>query len=187
MTFQEPHIVAIDVETTGLRGQHCITEVGAYAIHLATRQLVSYGEIQVQLTPQECALMSPEAAAVQGWTPERNATGVPLEAAREQIRGWLKGYNLQGFIAHNADFDRYHLQRQGFVDQGQPWYCTRKGLVASEGLMRVQYTNHKLASLAEASGFVNPDPHRSGADALTAAMGYLWLTSKGVQPQSMRI
>jgi DNA polymerase III epsilon subunit-like protein len=182
-----PVVVVADVETTGLRANHCVTEVGAYAIALPTREFVSYGEVQVQLTPAQEALMTVEAMQVQGWTLERNKNGMPFEQAREQIQAWLAGLNVLGFVAHNADFDRYHLERQGFVPRGATWYCTRKGLQAYERLKRVKLANQKLASLAEACGYQNPDAHRAGADALVAAHGYLWLTAQGVRPDEMRL
>lgn len=182
-----PVVVAIDVETTGLRANHVVTEVGAYAIDLPTRMIVSYGEVQIRLTPEQQQLMSPEAAQVQGWTPERNAAGLDFSQAQAQILSWLSGMNVFGFVAHNADFDRYHLLRQGLVPPDQTWYCTKKGLQCYEKQKRIKLANYKLASLAEACGFTNPDAHRAGADAMTAAHGYLWLTAQGVRPNEMQI
>lgn len=186
MPQSSPSLVVVDVETTGLRADHAITELSALAIDLPTRQLISRGYIQIRLTPSEQAKFTEAAREVQGWTPERNSQGLPREVALEQFRAWLAGLNVIGYVAHNADFDRYHLQREGFVPPDRPWYCTRRGLVAYEQRFRTRLHNHKLAALETLCGAQNPDPHRSECDAYIAAVGYLWLTDKRVDPESMR-
>lgn len=183
----ERSYVVIDTETTGFDGVPgtVITQIGAVAVSEATGKFLSAGALRVRLTESDIQVFSKEAMDVQGWTPEINATGIPLMECQQQFQDWLKQVNPCGYVAHNARFDRSFCLKQNFVDAALPWYCTWQGMKLAEDRGLRKFKNHKLASLAEACGYTPAAAHQAFDDVLVCANGFLWLQSLGLRPGDM--
>jgi DNA polymerase III epsilon subunit-like protein len=179
--------VAIDTETTGFEGAPgtVITQIAAVAIGEDSRKFINAGALRVRLTEDEIRVFSKEAMDIQGWTPEINATGIPVTECREQFKAWLQQLSPCGYVAHNAFFDASFCNRQGFTDPALPWHCTWQGMKLLQDRGSKKFQNHKLATLAEACGYQPQAAHQAFDDVLVCANGFLWLQSMGVRPVEM--
>ncbi len=180
--------VAIDTETTGFDGVPgtVITQIAAVAIDGVSGKFLNAGALRVCLTEEEIKGFAKEAMDIQGWTPEINATGIPVTECLAQFKAWLQQMNPCGYVAHNARFDSAFCNRQGFTDPGVPWHCTWQGMKLAQDRGIRKFNNHKLATLAEACGYKPAAAHQAFDDVLVCANGFLWLQSLGVRPEDMR-
>jgi len=191
MQMTDSVFVVVDTETTGFENSRgaTVTQVAAVAVDVATGTFVSQGMVRIKITPKDIETFSKEASDVQGWTPEINETGLPLDTCREQFCAWFAGLpQVEGYVAHNAKFDKFFMMRLKFAFPAHPWYCTRAGMKAAERLGKTPlFINHKLGTLAKACGFVPASAHQALDDTLACANGFQWLRSLGVPVQDMMI
>lgn len=185
--MSERRYVAIDTETTGFDGVPgaVITQIAAVAIGEESRKFISSGALRIRLTEEEIKVFAKEAMAVQGWTPEINATGIPVTECLQQFKEWMLEMSPCGFIAHNARFDRAFCTKQGFTDSNVPWHCTLQGMKLAEDRGLKKFKNCKLATLAESCGYQPAAAHQAFDDVLVCANGFLWLQSLGIRPGDM--
>lgn len=179
--------VAIDTETTGFDGVPgtVISQIAAVAIGEDSKKFISSGSLRVRLTDEDIKVFSKEAMDIQAWTPELNATGLPLAECIQQFRAWLEPLKPCGYVAHNARFDRSFCSKQGFTDDSVPWHCTWQGMKLAEDRRLVKFKNNKLASLAESCNYKPAAAHQAFDDVLVCANGFLWLQSLGIRPSEM--
>jgi DNA polymerase III epsilon subunit-like protein len=185
-----PVYVAVDTETTGFDRSRdaTITQVAGVAIDSTTGAFLSQGTLRIKITPEQITAFTKEAKDVQGWTPELNELGQPLDICRQQFHAWLSGFpDILGYVAHAARFDRIFFDRCGLHAVERPWYCTKTGMHALEKKTGAKFDNHKLSSLATACGYTQRDAHQALDDVLACANGFLWLKSRGVQDREMLI
>lgn len=179
--------VAIDTETTGFDGVPgaTITQIAAVAIGEDSRKFISSGALRIRLTDEEIKVFAKEAMDIQGWTPELNATGIPVTECLAQFKAWMLEMSPCGFVAHNARFDRAFCTKLGFTDTTVPWHCTWQGMKLAEDRRIQRFKNHKLATLAESCGYKPAAAHQAFDDVLVCANGFLWLQSLGIRPSEM--
>jgi len=185
-----PVYIIADTETTGFnaRGGSTLTQIAALAVEAATGKPVSQGTVRVKLTPTEIQAFTKEAMDIQGWTPEINESGAPLETCRSIFQEWLKGFpGALGFVAHNATFDKGFFDHFKISPVSLPWFCTKVGIKALEAKGHPAFENHKLSTLAKAAGYTPQAAHQALDDVLSCATGFQWLLSKGVEPRDMLV
>lgn len=179
--------VAIDTETTGFEGAKgtVITQIAGVAIGEDSKKFISAGALRIKLSDEEISFFSKEAMDIQGWTPELNATGLPVTECRQQFQSWLQSMDPCGYVAHKASFDSAFCARQGFTEPGKPWHCTWQGMKLAQDRGIMKFKNHKLVTLAESCGYKPAAAHQAYDDVLVCANGFLWLQGLGIRPSDM--
>lgn len=114
-----PPYIAIDTETGGIYpSQNPLLSIGAVASWMLHSPLTIY------VLPAPWLTIDPEAAALNGYTPERWKVrgAVPLEEAMKRLSAWLEQYNDWSpwengarIVAHNSGFDRSFLEESARV------------------------------------------------------------------------
>lgn len=184
----DPVDIVIDFETSGFQPpQAVIVQVGAVAVDVASGKFVSQGAIRVRIGPEDIAAFSPQAAEVNGWNPQINATGVPFADMRAQFLAWMGQYTIRGFVAHRAQFDRKIAQFYGLVDPQMPWFCTEKGLKHLDRRGSVRCQDNKLTTLAALAGYTKLASHEALDDSIAAANGWRYILAFGLSPADMAI
>lgn len=154
----------------------------------------------IYVLPEEGKIIEAEAAAVNGYTPERWAErgAVPLHramlmftAALQQLLAEKKEARL---VAHNAGFDRSFVEEavrpfQIELPGRYQWECSMQefGSLINDGLLPAG--GRSLARLGELAGLwpvgQRPAVHDVTEDARAALQGYRWLREKRV-PRALR-
>lgn len=181
-------IAAIDVETTGFRSTHVVTQVAGAVVDVESCSISHPIHFRIHLTEDEVAAADAEALAITKWTPEDNAQATPREEAVRQFDAWMHTTRPGLTIAHNATFDRRMCVAGRLIHQEVPWACTMKGLKEFQKLHRRQLPDNKLSTLAELCGYQQTAAHVSALDdAYVVANGLLYLLSTGVPVDRMRL
>jgi DNA polymerase III epsilon subunit-like protein len=182
-----PHpFIAIDTETGGtLPSRHALLSIGA-TLYIPDSMEMSCSWISRYILPAEGKTIDPEAAAINGYTPERwtEREAVPLEEAMIDFHHWLKKcydeHPTTRLLAHNAGFDKAFLEEAAAMTGislpvSHAWRCSMQlfGHLMDQGI--VPEGSLKLSRLAAMSGQVQTEIHTALYDADIAYHGYLWL------------
>lgn len=183
MSYPHP-LIALDTETGGtLPSRHALLSIAA-TLWLPNNELVwSYTRY---ILPAEGKLIDPEAAAINGYTPERWAElgAVPLSHAMTDFKSWLvqtfEVHPTARLLAHNAGFDKAFLDEAAAITRVRlpvrhAWRCSMQlfGHLMDQGIL--PEGSLRLARLAEMSGQEQPAIHTALEDADLCYHGYLWL------------
>ncbi len=102
------NLAFIDVETTGLDPEkHELIEIGCILARQVPREgkgpmLEVLDEFEFKILPEHLETADPESLMINGYTPERWATAIPLKEAMEKFSEKVRGAS---FVAHNVAFD----------------------------------------------------------------------------------
>lgn len=182
--------IAIDTETGGTRpGQHALLSIAAVASWAEHMPAVIY------ITPesQPGKIVEPDAARINGYTPERWAErgATDVRTALCILDAFLterfKAQPGAKMLAHNAGFDRMFLDEAAAVAGVRlpirhAWRCSmdKMGTLMDRGI--IPEGNLKLDRLGDLSGQWEPGQrpaiHEAGADAMACLRGYEWLLEK---------
>lgn len=176
--------IAIDTETGGTRpGRHALLSIAAVASWDAPA-------FTAYIVPNvEGYTVEPEAARVNGYTPERweERGAVSLAIAMAGLCAWLEARFAEQpkakMLAHNAGFDRIFLDEAAVLTGVRlpirhAWRCSmdKLGTLMDRGLIPEGKAN--LARLGELSGFwqsARPELHEADEDARACLHGYQWM------------
>lgn len=158
-------VCGIDLETTGIEHEGTeITEM-AWAI-FDTNNWSKPLAMETHLIKIEGEI-PPDITELTGITKDLlNLSGEPYSFVYGMLHGHLHRYGVEQMIAHNAQFDRGHLEYQ--AKKGNypvielPWIDTKKDVIYPK---HVRNTN--LVALAAEHGFLNPFPHAALFDVFT--------------------
>jgi DNA polymerase III epsilon subunit-like protein len=180
-----PHpLIALDTETGGtLPSRHALLSIAANLWLAGNDNRWGYS---CYILPAEGKIVEPDAAAKNGYTPERWAEldAVPLQDAMINFEVWLKriykAYPTARLLAHNAGFDKAFLEEAAAMTGvdlpiRHAWRCSmdKFGTLVDRGIL--PEGTLKLERLAELSGHHQHDIHTSYEDADLCYHGYLWL------------
>lgn len=126
------HLLVVDTETGGLDpAVHCIIEIAAAHVTIEGWVVTVHDRFNVRTLPDRA--VDPQAAAVNGYTPERWAdTALPMPIAARDFLAWIAelpegliwtGSNVTGF---DLPFLRSDFARAGFELPGKPQFSRRK-------------------------------------------------------------
>lgn len=188
-------LYALDTETGGFKEkEHALLSIAL--VEITTNGAADRREIELFCLPDAGKIITDEAAAVNGYTPEKwkERGALPLQHQLLAMGCWLYGQQTEenknepveqiGIVAHNASFDKRFMV--AFEDAHcvpitklVPWFCSLEKFRAICKQRRWFPPNHKLDSLAHmcghwAPGYVRGD-HGALADARAAAAAWPWL------------
>ena len=164
---EQKAFVAVDVETTGLNPKSDdLLEIAAV--------MVSSGEVVASLSMliQHEGAIPPEAAAVNGISPEMVLHAVPLKNALNTLLAFISDLPVVG---HNVAFDVSFLEAALGRTLDNPLYCT-------SSIARRLFPPNKSSSLRSVCAFfgiANTQAHRALGDASATAEAALALVNYG--------
>lgn len=184
-----PHpLIALDTETGGiLPSRHALLSIAAVPL-LPPHQYPYRPDVAFTryILPAEGRLIDPEAAAINGYSPERwtELHAVPLAQAMLDFEDWLARTFAQHptsrLLAHNAGFDKAFLDEAAAMTGVRlpirhAWRCSMQlfGHLMDKGIL--PEGSLKLQRLAALSGQEQPAIHTALDDADLTYHGYLWL------------
>lgn len=155
-------IVGVDLETTGLKDDDEIVELGAVLFHIETqRVVVSYGKIfRVETWGEDAAQVHKiplELSSLMGLAPD------------EEIDPWkiIQGDLADYVVAHNASHDHKFIKKVWPSFLTKPWLCTKSDLRHEDQIRRVAST--RLGHLCVDYGIQLGGWHQALADAEACA------------------
>lgn len=176
-------IIAIDTETGGTDpNTDALLSISACMVHVPTRCFTVF------IKPDPALRIEPEAARVNGYTPELWAArgAVPLREALERFKKWLP-YSGNDPLAHNAAFDKAFIEaaekQTGFKTYLRyRWRCSMGLFMGVDEALGLGAPDFKLETLARMAGhwakdFVRGD-HQSSDDVQACAAGWRWLVAR---------
>lgn len=184
-----PHpLIALDTETGGtLPSRHALLSIAAtHMLPSHQNSWPPYAVFSRYILPADGKTIDPEAAAINGYSPERWAElgAVPLQDAMQDFEGWLKSayeaHPTARLLAHNAGFDKAFLDEAAAMTGVRlpvhhAWRCSMQlfGHLMDQGIL--PEGSLKLQRLAAMSGQEQPEIHTANNDADLTYHGYLWL------------
>lgn len=192
MQFTQP-ILAIDTETGGFRpSQHALLSIGM-ACSWSTQTFEAY------ITPESQAgkTVDPEAAAVNGYTPEawQFLKAMPITHAMTLFFDWLACRLFEQpqavLVCHNISHDKsflleaalHHCARD--LPHRNHWRCSQSKFGELMDLGAIERGSSSLNRLLEVSGWpgVREKQHNARQDAEATVYAYAWLLNKGKQAE----
>ena len=179
-------LVAIDTETGGTNpATDALLSISACLFD------TPHNTFTVFIDPEPGLNIEPEAAAVNGYTPElwKQRGAVPLATALRIFKNWLPARGNTP-LAHNATFDRQFIEaaerRANFKLYLQyRWHCSMSSFMFANQVFDLQAENFKLETLARMCGHWKQDfvrgQHQSADDVVACAVGYRWLMNRGLE------
>jgi len=157
--------VVFDLETTGMRVQDEIVEIGAVKIvdGEITESFITLVKASVPI--------GAEASAVNGITDKMLENAPEFKDIAQDFFKFTYGAVL---VAHNAAFDMSFLTRQG-LPLGYPFNNAYEDTITLAREKAVSRGNYKLATLLKKFGIINDNAHRALSDALATAKLFLEL------------
>lgn len=170
-------LLAIDTETGGLDPQrHALLSIAAHhPLH---------GEFSAFIRPAPGKIIDPEAARVNGYTPElwekKGALSLPFAMVAFQL--YLEGLPLRITpLAHHAGFDRSFLSQACqetatlMPQLNCRWECSQAATAFMMRAGMIDAENASLDSLCAWAGIPRPAVHDALADARACHLGYTML------------
>jgi len=108
------NLAFIDVETTGLNPDlHEIIDLGVVLVRQVPQEgkgpaLEVVGELEYKIIPERLFNADPESLKINGYTPEKWASALPLKEVMEDFAVQTKSAS---FVAHNVAFDLEFIKR----------------------------------------------------------------------------
>ena len=175
-------IIAIDTETGGLdSNKNALLSISACFLDNPKKTF------NVFIEPAPDTTIEPEAAAVNGYTPEewKKRGAVPLLTALQKFKAWLP-YSGNEPLAHNAPFDK------GFIEAAEKranfnlylkkrWRCSMALFMGVNDALRLNSPDFKLVTLAGMAGHgteFQKGTHQSLDDVIACAAGWKWLIER---------
>ena len=159
----------IDLETTGLRSDARIIEIGAIKTIFDGIDL-KFDTFEILINPD--MYIDQIITDITGITNDELKTAPLEDEAYPKFINWFNEKIPDFCVAHNAAFDRTklkaNLQRKGYLDLANSlpnFECTMR---MSKQLLQ-NTTDDKLKTLSEYYGFINQQAHRALADTETCA------------------
>ncbi len=182
-------LIASDTETGGfVPEKNALLSIGM--VELTPDLLPTERRLHIFILPEPGFSVDEGAAKVNGYTPELWAErkAIPLKDAMQQVADWMP--EKAEALAHNAPFDKsfiHHAEALTGIGtkMSRQWTCSCDRFRTVSRVLRIFTQNHKLATLAQLSGYVwGPDgAHSALEDALACAHGFRWLDQQ-MQPKA---
>lgn len=180
-------LLAIDTETGGLDPQrHALLSIAAHH--------PQHGEFSAFIRPAPCKLIDPEAARVNGYTPElwEKKGAVELWDAIISFQCWLNALPLRITpLAHHAGFDRSFLSQACqetatlMPQLNCRWECSQAATAFMMRAGMIDAENASLDSLCAWAGIPRPAVHDALADARACHLGYTMLLRAATAPRRL--
>ncbi len=165
----------IDVETTGLDpAVHAVIEVAVLKIDADSLAVLDSFESKVK--PHADAVIDPEAASINGYSPEAWADAPEADQVLPRVLDLLRGATVAG---HNPSFDlaflKAALARAGLPSPEVDYHLVDTASLAWPRFIKGEVASRSLKDLCRHFGVPNDGAHRAKADVERAFKVYRYL------------